>query len=79
MAAASEPVCLFFARRVCLFLAFYPGFVEQTAERSIEGSGAQPDTPAAQLFNVFQDRVAVTGLPGQAHEDQQHRFGQRRR
>src|SRR5579864_3244208 len=75
-ACASQFVDLFLSGSIIELEALDPKILQKPAERSIEGSRAQPDAPIAEGFNVLHQAVAVAGLLRQAQQDQQYRFSE---
>src|SRR5215468_410697 len=75
-ARGSQLVSLFLSGSIVLLETLDPKILQEPAERSIEGSRAQPNAPIAEGFNVFHQAVAMAGFLRQAQQDQQNRFGE---
>jgi hypothetical protein len=75
-ARGSEFVGLLLSGRIVLLETLDPKILQEPAERSIEGSRAQPNAPIAERFNILHQAVAMAGFLRQAQQDQQNRFGE---
>jgi hypothetical protein len=76
---AGKPVGLPVASRVLFHDSFDPSVFEQSPQRTVKCSGAHLHASVAQLLDVFEDRVSVTGFGREAEQDEEHRFGNRER
>jgi hypothetical protein len=70
----SKFVILFASRSVVLLRALDPTTFKKSSNRSEEGTGAQPHTTVAETFDVFDERISMTGLICEAHQDQKYRL-----